>query len=298
MIQYFDRNSKQYKIEKVAGEKYLNWIHTSYMGKTLLELLIKKKLFSYLYGKYCDTKFSAKKISSFIKDFNIDMSISYKCISDFLSFNDFFTRTLKPNVRDIHADKKDLLISPCDGKLLAYENIDKDNIVQVKGLTYSLKEFINDSNLSNKFQNGSCLIFRLCPTDYHRFHFIDNGTCSKVNKIKGNYYSVNPIALKNIKKVFCENKREWSVFNSENFGDVLYIDVGATCVGSIIQTYVPNKFVSKGDEKGYFKFGGSTVVLFFEKDTIKIDKDILEQTKLGFETSVIMGEKIGLKYHN
>ncbi|MDD3223906.1 MAG: phosphatidylserine decarboxylase, partial [Clostridium sp.] len=127
---------------------------------------------------------------------------------------------------------------------------------------------------------------------------LDNGTCGPTTKIKGSYYSVNPIALKKINNLFCENKREWSVFLSENFSDVLYVEVGATCVGSIIQTYAVNKKVYKGDEKGYFKFGGSTIVLFFKSNTIKIDTDILTQSNLGYETKISMGEKIGIKYNN
>jgi phosphatidylserine decarboxylase len=103
------------------------------------------------------------------------------------------------------------------------------------------------------------------------------------------------VALKKVENLFCQNKREWSVFHSDNFGDVLYVEVGATCVGSIIQTYEPGRRVNKGDEKGYFKFGGSTVILFFEPDKIKIDNDIIEQTNLGYETYVLMGEKIGEK---
>lgn len=298
MIKYYDRISKEYKIEKVAGEKYLNWIYASSKGTTFLELLVKKKLFSLLYGSYCNTKFSSKKISKFIDDFNIDMSEYNKLADEFSSFNDFFTRNLKPNTRKIYSDNQDILISPCDGKLLAYKNIKIQNIIQVKGFTYSLENLLKNKDLAKEYENGSCLIFRLCPTDYHRFHFIDNGTCSKVTKIKGFYYSVNPVALNNISKLFCQNKREWSIFSSLNFGDVLYVDVGATCVGSIIQTYTPNTSIHKGDEKGYFKFGGSTVILFFKENTIKIDNDIIEQSKLGFETSVLMGEKIGKKINS
>jgi phosphatidylserine decarboxylase len=136
---------------------------------------------------------------------------------------------------------------------------------------------------------------RLCPTDYHRFHFIDSGIPKENHCIKGHYYSVNPIALKSIPKLFCENKREWSLFKSDNFKDVLHIEVGATCVGSIFQTYSPDTKVNKGDEKGYFKFGGSTTILFFEKDSVKIDSDILDQSKFGFECKVLFGENIGTK---
>ena len=148
---------------------------------------------------------------------------------------------------------------------------------------------------AEKYAGGVCLILRLCPTDYHRFHFIDNGIPSETINIKGSYYSVNPVALDKIPKLFCQNKREYSIFHSENFGDILHIEVGASCVGTIIQSYTPNKEITKGDEKGYFKFGGSTTILFFEKNTVVIDKDILEQTSLGFECKVNLGDKIGHK---
>lgn len=159
-----------------------------------------------------------------------------------------------------------------------------------------MSELIKNNKISMNFTNGNCLIFRLCPTDYHRFHFIDWGKCEPYNKIKGNYYSVNPISLQNIPKLFCKNKREWSIFHSNNFGNVIYVEIGATCVGSIIQTYNPEKNISKGSEKGYFKFGGSTVILFFEKNKITVDRDILEQTKKGYETKVLLGERIGTQY--
>jgi phosphatidylserine decarboxylase len=294
MIKYYNRKENKYEIEKVAGEKYLNWSYSSPYGKGLVELFLKKKLFSKLYGHYCDTKISSRKVNDFIKDFNIDMSMYEIPNGKYSSFNEFFIRRLSPGARVIDKSN-DILISPCDGKISAYENIDLNDLVQVKGFTYSLKELLQHNEIYNLYDGGSCLIFRLCPTDYHRFHFIDDGVCSETTKIKGHYYSVNPIALKGVNKLFCQNKREWSVFHSENFGDVIYVEVGATCVGSIIQNYKPNVKITKGDEKGYFKFGGSTVILFFKKDAVKIHEDLLAQTKLGFETSVVLGEKIGLK---
>ncbi len=294
MIKYYNRKTKVYETEKVAGEKYLNWTYSSPIGMTLLEALIKKKFFSSLYGWYLDQGLSRKKIESFVKEFDLDMSIAEKEQENFTSFNDFFYRKLKTHARPVDMNKNSV-VSLGDGKLYAYENIDLEKIVQVKGFTYSLRELIKDDKIAERYDKGTCLILRLCPTDYHRFHFIDNGVCDHTVKIKGAYYSVNPVALQRVEKLFCENKREWSGFHSENFGDVLYVEVGATCVGSILQTYTPNKKVIKGEEKGYFKFGGSTVILFFEPDKINIDKDIIEQTEKGIETYVLMGEKIGEK---
>lgn len=294
MIKYYNRKSKCYEIEKVAGEKVLNWTYSSPMGMKLLEAILKKRMSSSLYGWYLDRRVSKNKIEPFIYKFNLDLSIAEKTLNDFSSFNDFFYRKLKPTARPIDRDPRSLA-SLGDGKLFAYENIDLNKIIQVKGYTYSLKELIKNDKVAKKYSNGTCLILRLCPTDYHRFHFIDTGTCEAPVKIKGAYYSVNPVALQKVEKLFCENKREWSTFHSENFGDVLYIEVGATFVGSIIQTYTPHENVQRGEEKGYFKFGGSTVILFFEANTIKVDKDIVEQTMLGYESYVLMGEKIGGK---
>lgn len=294
MVKFYNRETKKYDTEQIAGDTYLNWTYSSPIGMTLLERIIKKKLFSKIYGSFCDSKHSKKKISSFIEDFGINMSHSEKKSDEFESFNDFFTRKLTKEARPINSTSESL-ISPGDGKLVAYNNINLNKLVQIKGYTYSLDKLIDDPSIASKFSEGTCLILRLCPTDYHRFHFIDNGICEETKKIKGDYYSVNPIALKKVPELFCKNKREWSIFHSENFGDVLHIEVGATCVGSIIQTYVPGSTVKKGDEKGYFKFGGSTTILFFQKNNIKIDEDIIEQTNNGYETSVLMGEKIGTK---
>ena len=296
MIKIYNRKTKTYEIEKVSGEKYLNWIYSTNLGSSLLELFIKKKFFSYIYGKYCDMGISKNKINGFINDFNINIEESTTPTDKFTSFNDFFTRKLHYKARPIEKNT-DTFISPGDGRIAVYENIDLEKIVEVKGFTYSLHDLIPDKATAKKYNNGLMIILRLCPTDYHRFHFIDGGICDDTSKVNGSYYSVNPIALNKIPTVFCQNKREWSTLHSDNFGDVLYMEVGATCVGSIIQSYTPNERVNKGDEKGYFKFGGSTVILFLEKDKVKIDEDILLQSNLGYESTVLMGEKIGVKYN-
>lgn len=294
MIQVYNRKTNKYDTENVAGDKYIKWAYESPIGKSFVELFIKRKLFSKLYGNFCDSKLSVKKINSFIKNFNIDTDIFTNDPSDFKSFNDFFIRKLTPESRPINKDKN-ILISPGDGRLLAYTNIDINSLIQVKGITYSLSELLEDNPIANEYAGGTCLVLRLCPVDYHRLHFIDDGIPEKSNIVNGNYYSVNPTALERIPKLYCQNKREWSIFHSENFGDVILMEVGATCVGSIVQTYEPNKKISKGDEKSYFKFGGSTTILFFKENTVNIDDDILIQSSFGFETKVIMGEKIGEK---
>ncbi|MGL4762637.1 MAG: phosphatidylserine decarboxylase [Sarcina sp.] len=294
MIKIYNRETKNYEVEQVAGVNYINWSYSSPLGKGFLELFIKKKMFSRIYGLYCSSKFSKKKIPKFINKFDIDTDFLEKDVSEFKNFNDFFARKLLDEARPITSNAHNL-ISPGDGRLFAYENINMNNIVQVKGFTYSLRELISNDLIAKEYEDGTCLILRLCPTDYHRFHFIDDGVCGASQKIKGAYYSVNPIALEKVPNLFCKNKREWSIFHSNNFGNVITMEVGATCVGTIIQTYRPNFKVIKGDEKGYFKFGGSTTILFFKKDMITIDTDIINETKKGIESLVTMGETIGKK---
>ena len=290
MIKIYNRQTKEYDIEKVAGGNLLNSLYGN--GKLGLELLVKRKIYSAVTGIFCDMRLSAKSIDWFIKEYDIDMTICKDKREDYKTFNDFFTRRVKTECRRFDTNVN-FLPSPGDGRLRAWMDIDVENLVQVKGMTYSLKDLIGDEQLAYKYNGGICLILRLAPIDYHRFHFVDSGICSESKKIKGWYYSVNPVALNSIPEVFCRNKREYSILHSENFGDVLYVEVGATSVGSIIQTYTPQVAVLKGEEKGYFKFGGSTSIIFIEKGFAVIDNDIIEQTEKGYETRVLAGEIIG-----
>ena len=294
-IYYVDRKTREKKQEKVAGFKLLEWIYQTKSGSIALESVLKRKLISSLYGRLQDVPFSSRKIKGFIEDLEIDMSEA-KCedISSYQTFNDFFIRELKAESRPISTNSE-ILVSPADGRVLAWQTIDINKLMQVKGFHYCLTDLLQDEALAEKYAQGSCLVIRLCPADYHRFHFPDSGIPSPPIKVKGHYYSVNPLALKKIPRLYCENKREFTLFQSDNFGDILIMEVGATFVGSIIQTYTPGKHIQKGAEKGYFKFGGSTLVILLEKDRVKLDEDILTYTEEGIETRIFMGEQIGAK---
>lgn len=294
-IYYIDRRTGEKKKEIVAGDRFLRWIYDTKQGNTILETVVKKKLFSTVYGKLQDFSFSRRKIKSFVENLQIDMSEAEReCIENYSNFNDFFARKLKKKSRPLSM-KMNHLISPADGRVLAYENIDKEQVIQVKGSFYKLKDFLDDENLADEYHKGVCVVIRLCPSDYHRFHFPDSGVAHEVKRIKGQYYSVNPISLHKIAQVYCQNKREITLFESDNFKEIILCEVGATCVGSIIQTYNVEEPVQKGEEKGYFKFGGSTVILFLKKGQIKIDEDILKNTEMGIETKINMGEMLGEK---
>lgn len=290
-IKYIDRESGQVKIEKVYGEKWLDWLYHNPVGEASLWIIAKRKIVTSIYGDKMDEQSSAAKIQPFIKEYEVDISIAQK--QNFSSFNDFFTRKLKPESRPIIADSL-AVASPADGKILAFTNVNNSDFY-IKGFRFNVQSFLNNPDLAKKYEDGAMIVFRLAPPDYHRYHFPVSGTTSSSNtKIDGDYYSVNPLALRKKAEIFWLNKREYGIIKSADFGDVVMVEVGATMVGSMIQTY-SGTTVKKAEEKGYFKFGGSTVVLLFEKDHINIDSDLLINTSKGLETTIKMGEKIAVK---
>ena len=174
---------------------------------------------------------------------------------------------------------------------MAYPHLDKQDFI-IKGIRFNLSSFLRDSSLAGKYDHGSMIVIRLAPTDYHRFHFPLDGQILTEVPVKGYYYSVNPIALRKKTGLLWENRRDYALNATTRFDTVVMAEVGAAMVGTIIQTYHGNKAV-KGAEKGYFKFGGSTIVLFFKPYILKIDHDLVVNTSNNLETAVHMGEKIG-----
>ncbi len=292
-ILYIDRETGKERVEAVPGDKLIQWSYNTNIGKGFLELFTKKKLFSNFMGFLMNTSYSRRKIKSFVEDHQIDLKESEReTLEEYESFNDFFIRKLKKETRPIDT-RPHILISPADGKILVFEAINIHRLIQVKGLEYTLAELIGDEALATEYEGGVCIVVRLAPADYHRFHFPQGGIPTKSQPIKGSYYSVNPHALKRIEKLYCQNKRELTVLESDYLDKILMLEVGATGVGTIIQTYQPGQRVEKGAEKGYFKFGGSTTILFLKKNVIKMDQDLLDNTEQGYETKVKMGEALG-----
>lgn len=292
-IKYIERKTGEIKVEKVPGEKYLKFLYYNPLGKLPLNLLVRKKFLTEYYGKQMNKPESVKKIPSFIKEADINISEAKKKIEEFTSFNDFFYRELKDGARVIDFDENHL-ISPADGKILVFENLDMEKEFYIKGDKFTLDEFFANRALAEKYRDGVFMIIRLAPIDYHRFHFPADGKISESKLVDGLYYSVSTHAIKKNFRILCENKREFSILKTEKFGDIAMFEVGATMVGGIKQSYIPNTDVKKGEEKGYFYFGGSTCVLVFEKGKVDIDRDLVENTKKGIETKVYMGEKIGV----
>ncbi len=288
-VKYIDRTTGVIKTEKIEGEAWMKWLYYNPVGELSLYALVKRKFVSEVYGNMMDKPKSVTKVAPFVQKYDIDLSIAVK--QKFDSFNDFFTRNLKRDARSVAQDSN-VVVSPADGKILVFDDISETDFF-VKGYRFNLYDFLSDSSLAKKYRTGTLMIIRLAPPDYHRFHFPVNGTVSANVKITGDYFSVSPLALRKMVDVFCMNKREYVTIATHEFGDVVMAEVGATMVGSIIQTYHGDKSV-KGAEKGYFKFGGSTVILLFEKDKIIVDDDLLKNSTNNLETTVRMGERIAV----
>lgn len=289
-IELIERKTGKLIRETPPNERFLRFLFHNPLGKLPMLLMVRRKLVSAWAGKQMDKEKSAARIAPFVEKFNVDMSEAVLKVSDFKTFNEFFYRKLKPNARPIGEG----IVSPADGKVLAFEHVDNTKDFFVKGNKFTIDKFFQFREIAKKFQNASLIIIRLAPDDYHRYHFPYAGKISETTMINGAYYSVSPYAVRENFTIFCENKRTFSVLETKDKGDIVISEIGATMVGAIYQTYTANQEVAKGDEKGYFAFGGSSVILLVDADKIKIDADILENTKNGYETTVLMGERIGL----
>ena len=160
-------------------------------------------------------------------------------------------------------------------------------------MNFNLVELVGSDRVISDFYGGTMIIVRLNPADYHRFHFPDSGIPGKTKEIRGSYYSVNTGVLDRINNIYIKNKRTVTEFTSDNFGEMLYLEIGATFVGTIVQTFKQGQRVEKGEEKGYFKFGGATVIIFLQKDKFVPDDDIRKYTAQGIETLIKMGDSLG-----
>jgi phosphatidylserine decarboxylase len=291
-IRFFNRYTNTLETEAVYGEKFLRWAYGTSTGKITNWILSQRAWFSRFYGWRMKRAASIKKVRPFIDQYNVNEDEFLDSVSSFKSFNDFFIRKLKLDARPI--DEESTAVFAADGRHLGFQEINRTDRIYAKGQSFDLSELIGSPHLAERYQGGSLVISRLCPVDYHRFHFPVNGQALATYLIAGPLYSVNPIALrKNIAQLFT-NRRMLTAIDTINLGRVLFLEIGATCVGSIVQTYEPGKFIEKGDEKGYFEFGGSCVMTLFEPGKIKLAEDLVTQTSLGYELYARMGDRMGI----
>lgn len=296
-IIYVDRITGAHCEEQVYGRQVLEFLYgNSFLSRTLgravLPLAAKCDLFSWLYGYLQGLPSSRKKIKPFIEQFHIDPAEFQEGIDHFSSFDAFFTRKLKAEARPVAADPETAII-PADGRYLFYPQIDQANGFVVKGKKFALADLLQDPALAKRYEKGSMVMARLCPIDYHRFHFPCSGFAGLTKTINGWLFSVNPIAIRKNVKIFTENKRTLCELTSERFGKVLFMEIGAKCVGRINQTYAPESHVEKGDEKGFFSFGASSLIILFEPRTIHFDQDLLRASRQHLEIRCLMGQSMG-----
>lgn len=274
----YDLNQNIYIKEK--ANKTLCFLYNTIIGRIILKIVY-AKLIANLYSRLMKSKLSRFKIKKFILKNNINMNEYIN--NNYYSFNDFFIRKIKPNKRKIDNG----LIAVCDSKVSAYK-INKNLKLKIKNSIYTIEELIQDKNTKYKW----AIVFRLSVDDYHHYIFPDNGKIIKSKYIKGKLHTVQPISQKRY-KVFTENSRNITYLNCNKLGNVCYIEVGAMFVGKIVNNNI--KEFKKGDEKGHFEFGGSTVIMLIEND-IKVKSIIINNTKKDIETIVKLGNNIGEIY--
>ena len=268
----------------------VNFLYHTVPGRCLLQLLIRPGVSKAL-GAFLDTGLSRHLVAPFVKTTKLDLSDYPE--RAYQSFNDFFTRHINDGRRTVDMDPN-ALIAPCDGKLTVYP-ITAEGLFDIKHSVYTVKDLLRDEELAREFEGGTCLIFRLTPDDFHRYSFMDDGSVLETKTLPGVLHTVRPIAFRRY-GVFSENAREYAVLETEHFGKVIQMEVGALFVGRIVNREVSG--FRRGEEKGKFEFGGSTVILLLQKGTAVIDEELLENTRSGLESVVRLGNRIGCREEN
>ncbi len=295
MIRYFNRVTRNIETEKVYGGQYLEWAYQNPLGRILTNQIFSKRWLSHVFGAVENSRFSRRKINEFVAKYDIRMDdyeeTEYSC------FNDFFIRKFKAGKRPFSSSALDFCAG-AEARYLVFTDLKPHQRFEVKGIEVDLRDLLGDENLARDFEGGSLILARLCPVDYHRFHFPFDGSLIRHERVPGNLHSVNPVAFKSTPRVFLENERQVAILENPVMGKVAMIEVGALGVGKIVQsaythqTPLPLKF-EKGQEKGYFLFGGSTVIWLLEKDKIKLEDDLIRHSAEGLETWVPLGQKLG-----
>ncbi len=265
----------------------LKFLYCTRPGSILLGILISRPV-SVLSGMLLDSRLSKVLIAPFAEKNNIKMQDYYT--EGINSFNDFFCRRIKDGLRPVNMDK-DTLVSPCDAFLSAYR-IRRGTVLSVKQSKFTIAALLRDKRLAMHFEGGYALVFRLCVDHYHRYAYFDSGKKYKNRKIKGVYHTVRPTALEKT-AVFAENSREYTVIDTNSFGRCVQMEVGAMLVGRIVNEQKYACLVKRGEEKGHFEFGGSTVIVLIPKGKAGLRADIAENMDNNTEIPVILGEAIG-----
>ena len=270
-------------------DRVLRLLYGNRAGRMVLGWLIRPEV-SKLVGRFMDTGLSRIMINPFIKKNDIDISVCQK--NEFDSYNDFFKRKLVPGTRVVDMTDEGF-VSPCDSRLTVYDIEDTElQTFNIKDSEYTVASLLRDKKLARHYRGGKLWLFRLCVDDYHRYIYNVSGKQSDVRRIEGLYHTVNPIASEYY-DIYKENTREYCLIRTEDAGTVVDMEVGALLVGRIVNRYVDSTDVRRGEEKGYFEFGGSTIILLTQKDKVTPLGRIVENSRKDIETRVRQGELVG-----
>lgn len=291
-IHYYNRYTQRLETEQVYGAHWMRWTYGNPFGRLALELFVKRPFFSRWYGWRMNRPASARKIRPFIRTYELNVSEFADPPYSFRTFNEFFYRRLRQDSRPIDPDPN-VVVFPADARHLGFADASQIEGVFVKGQKFNLARLLGDTELANRYARAAVVLSRLCPVDYHRFHFPVAGRASETILLNGPLYSVNPIALRRNLAYLWENRRTLTMLSTESFGTVLMLEIGATNVGSIKQTFRPGP-IAKGDEKGYFEFGGSSTLLLFEPGRVELAEDLLERSRHQTELYARVGDRLGV----
>jgi len=286
-VSFFNRHTSRIEQEAIYGEAPLRFAYENPVGRGLLELIVKRAAFSRWYGWRMDKPGSRARIQPFLDNYKLDVSEFADPVDSFRSFNEFFFRKLKPQARPIDTDG---VVFPADGRHLGFQNVADVPGVFVKGQHFDIPALLGDPGLAARYREGTLVLSRLCPVDYHRFHFPCAGTPGAPRLINGPLYSVSPVALRRRLNYLWENKRVLTELVTPELGTVLLIEIGATNVGSIEQTFTAGQPVAKGAEKGFFRFGGSSTITLFEPGKVQLAGDLLAHSAEQRELYARMGD--------
>lgn len=289
---YFDRGRGALATERVYARGFLHWLYNSGPGGALGGLVTGSAWASRLYGWLHRRGWSRRRIAPFVERMGIDMSESVRDVAEFASFGDFFTREIDLARRPV-CTAPEVCVAPCDGKVLAYPSLDGRTAFRIKRSSFDLGGLLRDQALAESFSGGAMVVSRLGLADYHHFHFPDSGIPAASATVGSRYDAGGPYALERLVPFFTENHRTLTLFESDHFGPMAIVEIGALTVGSIRQRYQPGSRVAKGENKGLFELGGSTVVLLFRRRAIRLDQDLVAMTAREIETYVRMGDCIG-----
>jgi len=280
------------EVEQVYGEAFLRWAYETLPGRLALWLVVKRAIFSKWYGWRMRQAASRARIRPFIEKFALDQTEFLDEVDAYGSFNDFFFRKLKPQARPSTAPEGAAAL-PADGRHLGVADVDAPAALYAKGQVFDLPALLGDEALAERFRGGSAVISRLCPVDYHRFHAPVEGDLLESRWINGPLFSVSPIALARSLRYLWQNKRVLNLLDTQEFGSVAVLVIGATCVGSIVMTAAAGQRIRRGQELGYFAFGGSCVVTLFEKGALSLEDDLRRYGGEGTEVYAHVSDKLG-----